>query len=449
MKKMLIYAVVGIFASGSILIMVCIAVFLGGNGDDISSPVGIFASEDEAYAYQYIGSELGVPWDIVMLSDGIHAYAAGETSLKNYNPMITSLEFCILQEEQYILEYIEVDDGTESDEGKEGEDGEAVEENQKSESAEEEGMEAEGEDDTQEEKNKDLVPTWIPGEIVLYTGCDEILNYIGKDKETAKVNYRDVSGIVADISAAAEEKGIEDEIKYEITLLTNPDYEAVLKDFVGLSDEHIGYVMQLYEASYLAGLYGYTFEFADVILPEIVVGSVTREELARVAASIIGHPYLMGGKSSEAGAPTGPLDCSGYVDWVYVQCFGIPVGNGGTVPEGVSVSGTAIQWFASEEISQKDLKVGDLGFVRNPASIKNGQVNHVGIYLGNYDGKDYWIHCGGSAYGTADTPKGRVGISLAAGLNSYNPVDGSDFSPAMKGCKFKYFRRPRFEFLEE
>ena len=42
------------------------------------------------------------------------------------------------------------------------------------------------------------------------------------------------------------------------------------------------------------------------------VGDVTRQELTQVAASLLGHPYLMGGKSPSQGSPKGPLDCSGF-----------------------------------------------------------------------------------------------------------------------------------------
>lgn len=37
------------------------------------------------------------------------------------------------------------------------------------------------------------------------------------------------------------------------------------------------------------------------------------------------------------------------------------------------------------------MKPGDIGFYLNPQS-QGGNVNHVGIYLGN----DYWVHCTGS-----------------------------------------------------
>lgn len=66
-----------------------------------------------------------------------------------------------------------------------------------------------------------------------------------------------------------------------------------------------------------------------------------------------------------------------------------------------------------------------------------------------YNGAKYFIHCAGRAYGTEDLPNGRVGISRLRGSNDYNPVTGGHFSPAMKGCNFRYFRRPNFAFRED
>ncbi len=435
MKKMLFVA--GGFAMLLVMLVgMCLTGFSGGEAGSVSSPLAVFADEDEAYAYQYIGSELGIPWDLTLLSDGIHAYAAGESELKNHNPLLTSLQFCILLEEEFIavpVDPSEVDESTEKKPHKNP--GKPKEED-----TPEEGSEEEPEEEQEME--------WVSNKIIYYTGTEEILAYLGIDAQNADLTYTDAASIVTALTERAEEKS-NDDVMYEVMLLANNDYEDVLRSLIGLSEKNIDYVLELYDSGYLVSLYDYTFEFPDVVLPDIVQGNVSRADLASVAVSLINHPYLMGGKSNTVGPPSGPLDCSGYVDWVYMQCFGVTVASGGSVPEGVAVSGTAMQWYASEPIKSIQLKVGDLGFVRDPATIKNGQVNHVGIYLGKVDGKDYWIHCGGSSYGTESSPKGRVGISLSSGLNSDNPVTGDTFSPAMKACKFKYFRRPRFTFTDD
>lgn len=403
MKK--IMGVLAVVTAYFMLMLVMMIAGIGGGGGagSVASPLVAFASEEEAYAYQYIGSELGVPWDIVMLADGMHAYENGAENLSTYNPMLTSLQFCILMEEEKVP-----GEGSVS-----GNDAGANVASQK---------------------------------YTYYTGQKKILEYLGLEPED--LTYKDATGIIAAINEITEEKST-DEIQYEATLLQNPNYEEVLRSFIGLDEDTVEYAMQVYETNYLVSLYGYRTHFGNIELPDIVQGDVTRHQLAQVAISLMGHPYMMGGKSSQTGPPTGPLDCSGYVDWVYVQCFGTVVSSG-QIPQGVAVSGTALQWYASEEITAEELKVGDLGFLYDPATMSSGQINHVGIYIGaDENGNDYWIHCAGRAYGTEASPSGRVGISLANVTNGFNPVDGSSFSPDMKACRFRYFRRPRFTFAGE
>lgn len=404
MKKIML-----IGAAGSMLMFVLIiAVFAGigsGGAGSAGSPLMAFATEDEAYAYQFIGSELGVPWDIIMLTDGMHAYQSGAGSLKDYNPILTSLEFCILLEECQIPASVSGGDAAVS--------------------------------------SGDAEDPWVTKSVTYYAGKKEILAYIGKDEKG--LTFKDSTGIINAINEITEEKSTEEE-RYVATLTVNEDITGVLRDAIGLNDENINYVMSVYDTNYLVSLYGYTAIVPEVTLPDIVVGDVTRYDLAKVATSLINWPYLMGGKSAQAGLPKGALDCSGYVDWVYYQCFGNVV-SGGAIPDGVAVSGTAQQWYACEEIPEAELQVGDLGFVNDPSTLRKGQINHVGIYIGSdADGNKYFIHCGGKRFKTEAAPRGRVGISVKLGNNGYNPVDGTTFSPEMQSCTFKYFRRPRFAF---
>lgn len=426
MKKYLLIAFC-VMVFPLLIMLLAMAGVSGGGAGSVASPLQAFATEEEAYDYQYIGSELGVPWDIVLLADGIEAYQSGRKTMKDYNPILTSLEFCILKEEKYELVTYE-DNETETD-GETTEQTETPENEKESETAEETGG-------TTEE--------WELCETNYYEGQEEILKYL--ELEADELTYKDAGSLIVELNKKAEDKSDSEE-KYEVILLDNPDYESVLRDKIGLSEEYVHYVMEIYESHYLVSLYGYSIQFSDIELPKIVQGNVTRADLAAVACSLINHPYFLGGKSAEVGAPQGPLDCSGYVDWVYIQCFGVPVSNG-KLPEGVAVSGTALQYYACESVTKNELKVGDLGFMNDPASLRSGQINHVGIFLGTYDKKEYWIHCAGKSYGTPDSPSGRVGISLASESNSYNPMDGTDFSPAMKSCNFRYYRRPQFEFVE-
>lgn len=419
------------------IILVCMIGVIGGDegsGSGASAPIMLLATEEEAYSYQYVGTELGAPWDIVLLADAIQAYDEGAGGMEDYNPLITALEFCVLMEKKYIAVPVEEPEETEESD---------IEDDENSDDSEDSSEDGEnGEEVTQEKKEPEM--EWELEKTVYYTGTEEILEYI--DATENELTYEDSSRLVSMFNDVAESKSDSD-TKYEVVMMNNSDYEDVLRNRIGIEEEHVGYIMELYESNYLTLLYGFTIRYDNIVLPDIVQGDCTRQDLANVAISIINHPYMMGGKSSSVGVPTGPLDCSGYVDWVYIQCFGVGV-SGGSIPEGVAVSGTAQMWYACEAISSSELRVGDLGFVNDPATMRSGQVNHVGIYIGSYGGKQYWIHCGGSAYGTEDSPSGRVGISLSSGTNSFNPVTDSMFEPAMKGCRFRYYRRPQFEFVD-
>lgn len=404
MKKKLILGFM-IMAMFPILLGGLLFLMLFGGGEASTEPVALFATEEKAEQYQYVGSELGIPWEITLLADGIFAQEKGLDSIEEINPLLTALEFCILQEEKSVW-------------------------------------------DEEEE-------TWQKTEEQVYTGCDEILGYIGMERNDFA--YTECSVLVAALQAEADRKTDAQE-RYRITLVSNLDYREVLLR-IGLSEEYAGAVIELHDAHYLAYKYGYMTELDDDLMADaeesfeqipVTQGSVTREELARVAVSILNWPYLLGGKSYGEGVPSGPLDCSGYVDWVYLQCFGKGVSAGKVqLPSGAAVSGTAIQYYACDAIEESELKVGDLGFLKKPENVAAGAYNHVGIYLGELGGRHVWVHCGGSSFGYAARPKGRVGISLPRGENNYNPVTGGTFSPPMKGCNFQYFRRPRFEFKDD
>ena len=385
-------------------------------GGTMAEPVIPFMTQEKAETYQYVGSELGIPWDITALVDAIRASEERQGNIEDENPLLTALEFCNLVE----LRYEWVEDEAE-----------------------------EGEEETQPGGH------WEYAGQETYTACDAILSYIGAGRDDFA--YTEASALVTALQEQAEKKS-DSTRKFEITLTANSDYTAVLRDYIGLKEGDIDDVLALYDAHYLAYVYGYiTDEDAGIIEDSTVdvpyidpENGVTREELARVAASLMNWPYLLGGKSAAVGKPTGPLDCSGYVDWVYIQCFGAGISaGGGRIPGGVAVSGTAIQYYSCDAISESELKVGDLGFMKEPRDVQAGGYNHVGIYVGEIDGQHAWIHCGGSSFGYDDRPRGRVGISKSSGSNSKNNILGGTFSPPMKGCNFRYFRRPRFVFLDD
>lgn len=393
-----------------LLMLGCVAAILGSPTSNGGMIVPV--EEEEVYDYQYVGAEIGVPWDIALLADVFLAEQNGQ-KLGELNPIFTSLQFCIVTERHLVRHMEETEELTPEGEIK----WEAV---------------------------------WEETEAKEYTGLTEILSYM--DIEGSRLADKSMEEVVEKLHEICEEKEKKEEnpdIKYTLTVSVNEDLEGVLRDFIGLTEENYLSVMSLHNVQYLAQLYGYVYDFGETKLPELIVGEITREELAQVAVSLLGHPYLLGGKSPTPGTPAGPLDCSGYVDWVYIQCFGVGVSSGG-IPEGVAVSGTALQWYACTPIEESELQVGDLAFLYHPEKLKQGKVNHVGIFIGEVEGTQYFIHCAGRSYGTEALPSGRVGISKRiGGANNYNCVTGGTFEPAMKSCNFRYFRRPNFTFVED
>lgn len=122
---------------------------------------------------------------------------------------------------------------------------------------------------------------------------------------------------------------------------------------------------------------------------------VTEEQwqIIRVATSLYGKvPYQWGGKAAHAGydntwwtfnesGEQRGLDCSGYVQWVYMTAgYDTEITN--------ALLSTASIISHLEDIPETELEPGDLGL------LNYGEVtNHVGIYVG--DG--YFIHCSSGA----------------------------------------------------
>lgn len=408
MKKRIVGGIlVGIFPL--LLSMILLIILIAGE-EYSSEPVPLFATSEKAEEYQYVGSELGIPWELTLLADGLLAFEKDLDDIEDKNPLITAFEFCILVEQEYR--------------------------------------------NTGEDEEGNIKWEYVRSKE--YKGTDEILRYIGAVRDD--FSYTESSTVVSLFQDIAESKSSEN-LKFSVSLLTNPDYEWVLTEKIKLTLEDADAVMELYESHYIAYLYGYMTEKDDDLIADaedhfnevpVIEGNVTRQELARVAQSIMNWPYLLGAKSSVKGVPRSPLDCSGYVDWVYVQCFGKGVSaSGGNLPSGVAISGTAIQFYSCKEISESELKVGDLGFLKHPKNVAPGAYNHVGIYIGEINGQHAFIHCGGSSFGTEERPKGRVGISVLSGTNNVNPVTGATFDPAMKSVRFQYFMRPNFKFIDD
>lgn len=184
--------------------------------------------------------------------------------------------------------------------------------------------------------------------------------------------------------------------------LLKPEYAQMLSELIGAMDI-TGNNVEISDAA-----------LRDILdnLPEAV--SEKRKATVKTAFSLVGKvSYFWGGKSSAIGwdsrwgtpkkvtaagsnttgmtIPYG-LDCSGFVDWVFNNTFGVVVGHGG---------GARSQYSYCRKISWAEAEPGDLVFYPD--------LGHVGIVAG-YDGEGnvLIVHC--SLNGVVVT--GRVGFTL-------------------------------------
>lgn len=88
-----------------------------------------------------------------------------------------------------------------------------------------------------------------------------------------------------------------------------------------------------------------------------------REQVVNLALSMVGVPYVWGGESAYG------VDCSGFTRYVYGQAAGIELLH---YTDYQAVEGTAVSYY--------DLQPGDLCCYDWDSS---GNIDHVGIYLGN------------------------------------------------------------------
>ncbi len=424
-KKKIEYYLIGLLVSAILPILFFIMIlfiFLG--SPTVTEPIQPPTTIEKAEEYAYVTSELGVDFTLVLISDYMYALQNGESDLENNNPLVSSIEF--MQIHEFVEEYRHI----------------------RTDTWEETYVDENGEEQTRTKSKK--IYKWVTIGDEYIKGKDDILSYLGLDEK----GINDLTVYKLQNSVYEKEQEVKSEyelksqydIKVKLKLSVNENYKECLLE-IGLDEENANRSIELASSKYLEYLYfgnALSVRIEDYELPNITVGDVTREELLQIAGSIINLPYLWGGKYPQQGIPTHGLDCSGYVDWVYYQAFGKTIYN--NLPSGVAISGTAHQFYACEPISKNELKIGDLGFYYDPSTMSYGQINHVGIYIGN----GQFIHCGGASFGTSVLTTGRVGISNnfnlgRDGFNADNIINDIEFEP-MKPSNFKYYGRPQFEF---
>lgn len=352
-----------------IIPMLSFFVFTQGATESIPPPTSIEKAEE----YKAIANESGIDWAQLLIYDFIKY-----EDLEKINPNETALEF-------YVVSYTVSEYSS--------------------------------------KKKK-----WKIVEQIDYQGKEEIEKFFRENNIHENIEVNNLFSNLEKIQEKLDEKS-SDSKKYKVSTKIKT-FEEMVEDFEE-GDKDIA--LSLYEGDIIPQMYEdelpIDFE-GDYNLPDIIIGDFTREDVIKVAKSILNHPYLIGSKDPRKGKPTKPLDCSGYIDWVYFQLTGKTVG-----------AGTAGQFARTKPISHNELKPGDLGFYDLPQNVHPpDKWNHVGIYMGTVDGKDLFIHCGGSGWKTKDRPKGRVLITYNNTSARYNGNASS---------KFKYFRRINIDYKNE
>lgn len=411
MKKMLIISLSGFF----VFVVGILTLFALICGSDGTKPIITILDEEQAYQYYSISQELGVPWDLLIALDTYLADA--ETiSIEEHNPLLTALNFCKLTVTDYKLSAIQQEESTDTN----------------------------NDEETDEESGKKPSLEWKESSETVYKGTQQLLELLNLTEDAVLTDlYEAVE--------AYEEEMLTERSKRTVEFGTlMPEIDAV--DVIALwysdvlPEKKRTEINDIYSTGYLRNFYMEADErirndwIGDLDLPDITVGSVTQLQFVAVAVSIIDAPYSMGGKSPAMGAPACAMDCSGYVDWVYMQAFGETVSGG--------MGGTWVQYSRCAPITADQLRIGDLGFYYAPADVPEGGYNHVGIYVGQINGKPAFAHCGGSYWGYPGRDSGRVVVSINDGrtTNTRNPLGGTFPVPAMKTSSFKLFMRPQFSF---
>ena len=206
----------------NIMLLSPVAIFLivvmaasGGGSSASAEPIHIVASKQKVEQYAEYATLLGVPWDIVLLSDVLNSEKVGQKGVETINPTYTTLEFLRVQVE---VEHYEVV-----------------------------GTETHTDPDTGTDYEEDVYD-WVYNRTDEYVAKNTILSYIGL------IESENLNLTPQDAISRLEQKAASDsntEWRYKASFIVNTDYRNVLNDYIQLSEEQAENVMKLYNSEYM------------------------------------------------------------------------------------------------------------------------------------------------------------------------------------------------------
>ncbi|WP_243578020.1 C39 family peptidase [Clostridium minihomine] len=174
------------------------------------TPVSPVASEEKAKEYALNASQLGAPWDIVILTDAIDAANQKKSGIEDINPIYTTLEFLILTVD---AEHYQVVGHTTDDAGE-----------------------------------THPVYGWVYKHTDNYIAKENILAYLGiADRSIADLTP---DGLINLMQTETKNKS-RNNWRYTGTFTTNSDYKDVLTNYIKMNKADTERLLELYESKYL------------------------------------------------------------------------------------------------------------------------------------------------------------------------------------------------------
>lgn len=197
-----------LFAAAPILIILLAMFALTAGGTSSSSTIiaPVVASEQKAEEYATVATKLGVRWEVVLLADSILARNASAADMEAYNPMITTMRFLILHEtiENYVVvgQITDTVSGTKIDQY-----------------------------------------DWVVERVTDYAGKDRILAYFQRNDTVFQQGFTpEALTALAVSTGAAKSAG---NTRCKLTFSANPNFAAVLKNDLYLTDQDVEWVLEL------------------------------------------------------------------------------------------------------------------------------------------------------------------------------------------------------------